>query len=359
MTIVDKLVGKAQSTLNDLTGAIKSTGPVSAADFIRSPLSSQLPNKDNPDYQAVITCTDLGISLTAYLPETWQFNIASDYSAPYAEGLTEGIPSFMGVGLKAAGVSLTTQVLTGQMWKGSSEVSFSLPLVFQAENDPDKEVMLPLMQLMYLTLPRDSINGGGGLLSAPGPYFDLVDTSPEASKAVIGQPSSRDSKSVAGNKSFLDKMKDTSSNLGGALGTAGEAAMEFGSAGVGMFVGGLTAGGDGGADLKRSTTNAFHTANKYLQPVSNLLAGLVKNKISLKIGNMLLLDSVVITSVDQNHRVQPTVGMDGKPTGLYQYCEVTVQFKTFFTPTQRDLLKMFLSATNSKAFLDSLINKGG
>lgn len=334
MSIIDTLAGKAQSTLNNMIGNNATQSIIGPADYLRNPASSSFPPLEHNDYLAYITCSELGINMTAQLPDTWQFDISSEYSAPYAEGLTEGIPSMLAPGLKAAGVSLTTQVLTAQLWKGSSEITFTLPLVFQAEYDSDREIMKPLLELMALTLPRDS-QGGGGMLSAPGPHFDLVDTTanPDLNSGKA------ESKTTAGSLSIGQALSDA----GNVFKTVGGAALDVGLAGGGAVVGALTVASNPDG-LKSGVTNLYHTANKYISPLSNKLASMVKNRISLSIGNMLTFDSVVIINVQQNHKVQPTADISGQSTGLYQKCEITVTFKTFFTPTQRDLIKMFPNA---------------
>lgn len=334
MSIMDTLMGKAQSTLNNLVGGNSVGTTRRLPDLLDGPAVSRIPEGWSDDYAAQIVCNDLGIKMIAQLPDTWQFDISSEYSAPYAEGLTEGVPSMLAPGLKAAGISLTTQVLTAQLWKGSSEINFTLPLVFQAENDPDREIMKPLLELMYLTLPRDS-QGGGGMLSAPGPHFDLVDTSPEGLNS-----GKAEDKSVAGNSSIKDSIGNLYEKGKALAGPLGDAAVS--AAGVPVAV--LQAGSDGGASVKRAVTNVYQGLNKTISPISNMLASLVKNRISLSIGNMITFDSVVITNVQQNHKVQPSADINGLSLGLYQRCEVTVTFKTFFTPTQRDLIKMFPSA---------------
>ena len=260
----------------------------------------------SPDYTVSLVCTELDIYINADMPDTFMFDIGSEYSAPWAEGLNDSMAAPVSAFVKSAGISMTTQALTAQLWRGSSEINFTLPLIFQAEKDEDVEVLKPLMELMYLTLPREAESGG--MLSAPGPSFDLVNLN--ASTPSKESLNSKNEKSVAG------QSNSSKSGLGAAL-----AKMEEGLSTVvsgAQSVGGAVVGALNGdlQQIKNSTSTMVSGLNKTIAPLSNQLKGMVKNQISLKIGRFIEFPSVVITNVQQSHKVNPTVDALGRATSL-------------------------------------------
>src|SRR6478736_9543570 len=84
-------------------------------------------------YKAFIVCQEQGILVEAWLPEQVNVDINANYEAPYAQGLASSVSEKLGSLARFAGLSMTTQALTIQVWQGGSYIQFSLPLVFQAE----------------------------------------------------------------------------------------------------------------------------------------------------------------------------------------------------------------------------------
>lgn len=216
-----------------------------------------------------------------------------DFGASYEEAVSQGLAGLAGgysetagKAMKMLGMQLTTKALTAQVWQGSTEVAFSIPLVFQAESNVNDDVTKPLSDLYRLVLPREP--DVGGLLQAPGPQLDL------------------------------DRLKKQSIDFN-LKNTVTSGASTLGSA--------LTFD-------KSTLTSAFATASeagKGLQSFSQAFMGSIKNNISLKIGTRVFLSSVVITSVSSNTSVLPT------RDGSFQRQEVTVGFKTFYVLTQNDI----------------------
>ncbi|MGT3783906.1 hypothetical protein ACVTE8_15205 [Staphylococcus aureus] len=68
----------------------------------------------------------------------------------------------------------------------------------------------------------------------------------------------------------------------------------------------------------------------------------LKNRISIKIGNYLFFDSVVITRVS----ITAASNFDAQ-TGLPHHCRVLVEFKPLFMLTQQDLDTLFINPSAS------------
>lgn len=273
------------------------------------------------DYSCLIVCNDLGIVVRASLPETFTLDTTSEYNAPFAQGLLGSLP-LVGSAVKMLGLQLTSQALTAQVWEGSSISEFQLQLVFQVETDVNKDVLEPLMKLMFLTVPREETEGG--LLSAPGPQIDLkklVNSSAHQAMKLADKTNSEAKAAAAklkgqeaGKEGFIDNGKRMLSGIGDTTFTQiVDSAIE-------------------GGQKMRSGADTLSTA------VAGAIVNSIKNNISIYIGRYLYFPSVVITDVNQEHTVQPMVD------GNYTRVEVGLRFRTFYQPTQRDIPVMFPSA---------------
>lgn len=264
--------------------------------------------KVNPNYLCIIQCTERKISVTANLPQSYQIDIGANYEEAFSQGL-QNTSSIAAIGpkLRALGLQTTTQALTAQIWQGSTEFMFSLPLVFQAEEDEQSDILRKLTDLYRLTLPDEAFSNG--LLSAPGPRLDpkeILKSVGSAATGVVNSPLSSVANSVQEELSGLYKQLK-----------------------------GFVSGPEEKASSAINSTSSAQTSPSN-RGLSNPLLAAIKNNISLTIGNYMKLDSVVITNVSQNHMVQPLV------SGTMSRVEVTVGFKTFFTPTQKDIPNIFL-----------------
>ena len=63
-----------------------------------------------PEYTMLLHSNDLGITVTAALPDTFAFDVASDYQAPFAQGIN--VSDSVANGLRLVGMSLTNQAMT-------------------------------------------------------------------------------------------------------------------------------------------------------------------------------------------------------------------------------------------------------
>jgi hypothetical protein len=143
-------------------------------------------NDDNSKWTVNIT-TDTGLDLTAWLQEKFVFNVSSDWTdIAKIEGLT-GVVSdaFQAVTQK----SLMSTINTRRKWRGSSPVSLTMKLKFEAFENVRDEVIKPCQYLQALTLPsggnQDFLANEQLFLTPPGPnpfYFPVKEGVPEAVK---------------------------------------------------------------------------------------------------------------------------------------------------------------------------------
>lgn len=255
--------------------------------------------KTNPNYLVVITCNDQGISLVANLPQSYGTNVRASYDSPFSQMVSNSVSSTVNNLARASGMQLTTKALSAQVWQGASDFTFDLPLVFQAIDDEYNDVTAKLLELHRLTLPGE---GPLGILTAPGPYLDP--------KLVVQNLAD----------SGLKVLKDAGSAL---------------SDGISALAGQMSGSSSGTAS--NAPNQSGPKENYHKRP----LVSCVKNNISVKIGNYQFFESVVIEGINAEHKVQPMA------SGTMSAVEVTVSFKTFYTPTKEDLSTIFVNSRPS------------
>lgn len=162
-----KSAGKKVSGLftQDVKAQQAQTGVPMSMNFTGSNL---IPYNNRENYKVYFVCNDLGVLVDAYLPESFSFDITSEYSTPLSEGLVKS--ETINLVTKLLGKSTITQEMTAQMWNGNAPIAISLPLVLTAEKDARSEILRKLQQLFRLTLPS---KGKGGFLDSPGATVKL------------------------------------------------------------------------------------------------------------------------------------------------------------------------------------------
>lgn len=277
------------------------------------------------DYTCLIVCNDLGITIKASLPETFMHDVSSSYETPFAQGLLGMMPG-VGSMAKTLGLQLTTQALTMQVWQGSTVGQISLPMIFQVETDANKDVLEPLMKLMFLTMPREEQEGG--FLEAPGPHLDLASLLKEGfgelgalKNDVFGSEALQQGlswgKAAAQGKGIPGQLSGFLDNFSSANRMA-DATKEA---------------------VASSYTGLKNSSGRVASRVGSTIVKSIKNNISVYIGRYMYFPSVIITDVQQTHLVQPL--LDGNMSRV----ECTVQFQPFFLPTQRDIALMYPAAS--------------
>jgi hypothetical protein len=257
------------------------------------------------NYKAFVVCHDENIIVDAWLPETLSVDVTANYDTPFAQGI--GGDGNIAKVAKLAGVTLTTQALSIQVWQGGSYIQFSLPFIFQAENNGAADVMTPIKKLMRLMMPKET--SPGGLLQAPGPRLD-----PKLS--------------LTG-----DNIKAIGDGVGTAVGSLWDTAKS------------VITSGSVSAAAGKAINGLVKSANAVATPVSNAIVNSVVNNISLYIGQFQYFPCVIITDVSPTYDV--ILGPDLNPVRA----SVTVTFKTYYIPTQNDIETMFPSATDEPAYI--------
>ncbi len=246
---------------------------------------------------------DLGITVTAALPDTFAFDVASDYQAPFAQGIN--VSDSVANGLRLVGMSLTNQAMTAQVWQGTSDIRFTLPIVLQAEKNEGREIITPLKNLYRLTLP--SVDQEGGLLRSPGPQLDLE-------KLAMN--------SGAVTRFATDGMQAQAVSAG-----------RLASAVSGAMIGDND---EGMKSYEKSSKEARANMDTASATASSVIHAATKNIITLQIGRFMKFPSVVVESVSVTGNVQPLA------SGVFQRIEVSVSFRTFMIPTANELDTIFI-----------------
>lgn len=287
----------------------------------------------HPDYCVQIQSARDGglLSIMAPLPESFSTDTSSDYDSPFTDGLAKFVSNLsrgwlsddrVALGMRMMGASTSTQAMTMQIWQGSAPMEFSIPMHFVLNTDAETDILMPLRQLMSLTLPStatqfsdlgskvnlDFTSGGtGGFLVSPGPKLELKNgyTPKDVLYRVTGGASDV--------YDTVSDVYDTAQNDG--LGAAYDQVINGVSNAWDKFTGG---GVDGALDSLMGF-DLFSIVN-------------IKDNISLQIGNFMRFPSVVITNVSSEHGIKLDA-YTHKPIEI----SVTVTFRTFLTPKADDL----------------------
>lgn len=279
------------------------------------------------------------IVVEAPISESFAFDVGATYEQMLPQGLTKN--KFINTAAALTGTRLAVQALTAQLWAGNTDSELSMELQFHTENDPIQDVRTPIVNLLKLTMP--SINSKSGFLTSPGPQIDF---------------------DKAGTI-FSDAAKTVADDAGSVFGGLVQGAANLFKSALQDYVGFGTKPKP--ASLQDSNTQVPDGNNdpvsKQLQQNPNLGTAkywntMIKNKISITIGNYLYFDSVVITRVSQTF----ASNFDAQ-TGLPHNVNVVVAFKPLFMLAQEDLDTLFVnpganSTSNSANFGISFPNPG-
>ena len=117
------------------------------------------------------------IKFTGYVPENFNFGLQSTWSSPFEgksladapqgqvrQGMRDVLGSLDKV-LKFSGLSSMHKVTTARVWDSPAYLSLELPIFLVAYSSTEKEVILPMLNMLCMTAPDDV----GGVLVPPGP----------------------------------------------------------------------------------------------------------------------------------------------------------------------------------------------
>lgn len=260
------------------------------------------------------------LTVEAPMPESFAFDVGATYEQMLPQGLSNN--KVINIAAAINGTKLAVQAFTAQLWSGSTETELAIEIEFHTESDPVADVRTPIVNLLKMVMP--SVSTATGFLSSPGPYIDWA----AAGSAVVTtlQTAYTSLSSVGG------AGVDAAKNL-----AAGAYAQATGSQlGVTPQPGQMTASTQAPNGNNNSTAQSV-TQNPGIGSAA-YWKSLVKNPISIWIGNYLKFDSVVITGVRQTF----LSNFDAQ-TGLPHHARVMVSFKPLFMLTQGDLDSLFVN----------------
>ncbi len=271
----------------------------------------------NTSYQVVVQQSTTGISVTAPMPDSFNFDVGASYEQMLPQGFFSN--RVLNIAAAAAGTRLAVQAFTAQLWAGNTDTLLSVELHFHTESDPIADVRTPIVNLLKLTMP--SISGNTGFLSSPGPSIDW---------------------SIAG-QAVGSALSQGASAIGGVLGSVGSGVVTA----ISNALGTSSSPGSMTDSNTQVSDGANNTVAKALQQNPSIGTAAywksrVKNQISIKVGNYLMFDSVVVTNVS----VTFASNFDAQ-TGLPHDVRVAVTFKPLFMLTQQDLDTLFVNPSSN------------
>ena len=268
----------------------------------------------DPAYMVTIAFTDPNTQTQAvvqgYMPDTISMGLSADYASPLesvGEALSGagGPVSFIA---KLMGNKISSNIFSVVLWSGSSHMDLTLELRFVALTDSYKDVIEPIRKLTSLITPTiepfSATNGPVqlGFMKSPGPSF-----------------------TYAGDPSILGVGAELAQNASDA---AGDVANAVTSNAQGVINGNQTLG----QGIVNAGGQSMEAVGGF---INNALKDfVVKNNISVKLGEFALLKSVVIKDVTSAYNIKADA--DGNWTDA----TVSVQIGTFVSPTNLDIPDM-------------------
>jgi hypothetical protein len=263
------------------------------------------------------------ISVTAPIPESVNFDLSATYEPLLPQGFTKN--NFLNTAAAAMGVRLAVQSLTAQLWTGSTTGDLNINLEFHTETDPVADVRNPIVNLMKLITP--SVSTATGMMQSPGPQLDF--------------------------KTLASIAQDATTS---ALGSVAQVKSATGGAATNIIQGVLNTFGVGANNTSTATMNSANTqvfssagstVPQQLQQNPQLgtaqyWSSKVSNRISIRVGNYMYFDNVVITHL--GHTFSSTFDAT---TGLPHHVIVQLSFRPMFVLSQSDIDNLYLNPTSN------------
>ena len=274
----------------------------------------------NTNYTVLIqqSATANPITVEAPMPDSFAFDVGASYETPLPQGFSSN--KLINLGASLLGTRLAVQAMSAQLWAGNTDTELSVEVQFHTETDPVADVRTPIVNLLKLTMP--SISPSTGFLVSPGPSFDASFIPNVIGSGAIGAVGS--------------SLGAVFGGLTGAIGNTLKSAVNQitgGSSTPGSFTNTSTQTNDGA----NNTVPAPLTQNPSLGSAAYWNTK-IKNKISIRVGNYLYFDSVVITRVG----ITAASNFDAQ-TGLPHHARVAIAFKPLFMLVQSDLDTLFIN----------------
>lgn len=276
------------------------------------------------------------LTIEAPMPESFNFDVGAAYEQMLPQGLSNN--KVLNIAAAISGTKLAVQAFTAQLWSGSTDTELSIEVEFHTETDPIADVRTPIVNLLKMVMP--SVSSATGFLSSPGPYIDWA----AAGSAVV---------------TTLQTAVSSASSVAGA----GISAVSNLLSGAATQMGVTPQSGSLTSSTTQTTTGTNTAAAQSVTQNPGIGSAaywksLVKNPITIWIGNYLKFDSVVITNVRQTF----LSNFDAQ-TGLPHHARVMISFKPLFMLTQGDLDTLFVNpggnSTPSSSSASSVSLPGG
>lgn len=256
----------------------------------------------NPYYTVTITQYGDQKSPTivrAYMPDDITFDFSSEFSTPFAE-IGGAIAAFNNA-TKAFGGKIGVNILSMQVWDGSSPLELTLPLRFVAFTDTNSDVVEKIRRLTAMSIPSADTPGATnsqiasiGYLKSPGPRIKFGTSARSGEQAV-------------------DQAVATVKTTGAAAATA-----------VTNLASNLT--GQGLVDFLGSLVKASANGiNGLLELIE------IENRITVRLGAFSFLECVVIRGVGAAYNVKCD------KNGNWIDATVDVRMVTFLNPLTSDI----------------------
>lgn len=109
------------------------------------------------------------VKFSGYVPENFNFGLQSTWSSPF-EGKTLGDSSSAAAqaankALRFSGLSSLHKITTARVWEAPAYLTLELPIFLDAYSSTEKEVILPMLNMLCMVAPDDI----AGFLVPPGP----------------------------------------------------------------------------------------------------------------------------------------------------------------------------------------------
>lgn len=286
------------------------------------------------------------ISVEAPIPETFAMDLGSTYEQALPQGFSGN--SAINLTAKLFGARLSVQALSAQLWSGNNEMDLAIDLEFHTENDPVADVRTPILNLMKLTTP--SVSTSTGMLSSPGPSLDF-----SAIANALGYGAGQGVNIAKSVSAGAQNPGSITNAIGGFVNQAVNSVKQGYQAATGGVV--MT-------DTNQQLPDGSNAVQQAVGQNPSLGSAAywktqIKNQISIRIGNYLYFDSIVITRVSNTFMSN----FDAQ-TGLPHNVRVNVQFKPLFMVVASDLDQIFLggssnTTTGSNSYGFSIPNSTG
>ena len=259
------------------------------------------------------------VTVKCHMPEEISLDTTAQYNTPFAD-LIQANPIQAAL-LSAAGYFPLTQAMTTQFWSGSAPIQLTLPLTIIAWAKSD-EITRNVLLLKSLQVPRT--NKKTKTLIPPGPRIEPSDKFWDGAGKLLET-------SFGAVTDVLNFAANQAENVL-EVGASAVADVQEGKAGVGDAA--KKAATEAGKDVIDGAKGTLDSLAKRIGDVHTTIEGMfnVTGKISIKIGEFLYFDDVIIEHVSDAYNI--VLGPDGRP----QRCQVTIQATTRVTPSYEDLV---------------------